>query len=193
MTKKLWTPIGRVAYPALFSPRAIENNEKSKPQYSVSLYWEKDADLSVLIREIERVVKDKFGGEKAGLTLPLKDMDKQLQLYKDNAGPKSEPKQEELGLIRASFSSGESFPPLVRGPALEELVASQVYGGCFGRVAFSAWGWTHPTGGKGVSFNLLGFQLARDGERWLGGSGIDEEDFEVIEGSNVSSGAAEFL
>lgn len=44
------------------------------------------------------------------------------------------------------------------------------YGGCWVRAHLNAYGWSHQTGGKGISFGLVGVQFVRDDDRFDGRS-----------------------
>ena len=89
------TPIGRVSFPNLFKPRAAE--EGGPPKYSVVLLWPKGTDLSIIKKEIQRVIDEEHGGSADGLKLPLRDGDKL-----------DDPRPEQEGMIFATFASGEN-------------------------------------------------------------------------------------
>lgn len=50
-------------------------------------------------------------------------------------------------------------------------IRQQFYAGKRVRAAFSAYHWSHPTGGKGISFNVDGVMAVEDGERLAVGNG----------------------
>jgi len=67
--------------------------------------------------------------------------------------------------------------PGVVGPDLRPIMdPEQLYSGAFYRFSMSAWGWSHPTGGKGVSLNLDNAQWVKDGEAFTSRSKA-EDDF----------------
>ena len=70
--------------------------------------------------------------------------------------------------------------------------ADELYDGIYGQLGVTAWGWTHPTGGKGLSFNLHGIIKRFDGER-LGGAQADmskaADDGYVPEGAKTIDNA----
>ncbi len=53
----------------------------------------------------------------------------------------------------------------------------ELYSGAHYRCKLSAWGWNHPTGGKGVSVNIETAIKTRDDEKF-GGGGDASKDFE---------------
>lgn len=58
------------------------------------------------------------------------------------------------------------------------LIRSQFYAGKRVRAALSAYGWTHPQSGKGISFNIDGVMAVEDGERLAIGNGAMVNAFE---------------
>lgn len=57
-------------------------------------------------------------------------------------------------------------------------IRQQFYAGKRVRAAMSAYGWTHPQSGKGISFNIDGVMAVEDGERLAIGNGAMVNAFE---------------
>jgi len=53
-------------------------------------------------------------------------------------------------------------------PVALEQIEDTFYPGCWVKAFVNAFGWEHPTGGRGVSFGLMGLQFVRDDERFDG-------------------------
>lgn len=59
-----------------------------------------------------------------------------------------------------------------------QAIRQQFYAGKRVRAALSAYGWTHPQSGKGISFNIDGVMAVEDGERLAIGNGAMVNAFE---------------
>jgi len=73
-------------------------------------------------------------------------------------------------------------------PADAAAIRSQFYAGKRVRAALSAYGWTHPQSGKGISFNIDGIMAVEDGERLAIGNGAMVNAFEKF-AQPVAAGA----
>ena len=87
-----------------------------------------------------------------------------------------------------NFNAATGFPvSALRGgpqgsiPVPFEQLDAEFYDGAYCSVAVSAWGWQHPTGGAGISFNLHAVIKCYDGQR-LGGIDIDPNEAPVNDG-----------
>lgn len=87
-------------------------------------------------------------------------------------------------IVRAStqyapYVANEAGKQLVQdNPADAALIRSGFYAGKRVRAALSAYGWTHPQSGKGISFNIDGVMAVEDGERLAIGNGAMVNAFE---------------
>lgn len=87
-------------------------------------------------------------------------------------------------IVRAStqyapYVANEAGKQLVQdSPADAALIRSGFYAGKRVRAALSAYGWTHPQSGKGISFNIDGVMAVEDGERLAIGNGAMVNAFE---------------
>ncbi len=176
------TPVVRLSFPRLFTPRAYQNDEKTAKYYSCDLIFDK-AQLdekyegkktqTVSVREaINNAIVDYWGTDKkkypATLVRPIKKGDESInkQTEEPNAGY--------AGKFYISCKTGEKMPPKVvdlTGRALEE---KDVYGGCFVRACLVAN--AYGVGTKGVTFYLNQIMKVKDGEPF-GGSPRDVFDF----------------
>lgn len=99
-------------------------------------------------------------------------------------------------IVRASTQ----FAPYVAdvsGKQLEQTnaehaaaIRQQFYAGKRVRAALSAYGWTHPQSGKGISFNIDGIMAVEDGERLAVGNGAMVNAFEKFAAPGAAGGAA---
>lgn len=79
----------------------------------------------------------------------------------------------------APYVADESGRQLVQDkPEDAAAIRAQFYAGKRVRAAFSAYAWSHATGGKGISFNVDGVMAVEDGERLAIGNGAMVNAFE---------------
>lgn len=87
-------------------------------------------------------------------------------------------------IVRAStqyapFVADVSGKQLVQDkPEDAAAIRTQFYAGKRVRASLSAYGWTHPQSGKGISFNIDGVMAVEDGERLAIGNGAMVNAFE---------------
>lgn len=75
-------------------------------------------------------------------------------------------------------------------PEQAAQIRTQFYAGKRVRAALSAYGWTHPQSGKGISFNIDGIMAVEDGERLAIGNGAMVNAFEKFAQAPAASGGA---
>ena len=92
-------------------------------------------------------------------------------------------------VVRTSRKEAFGRPVVVDQNLKDIIDVKQVYSGCVMRGKVHAYAWTHPTGGKGVSFTLDMLQLVRDGEP-LGNAMKAEDAFAAIPVPAAQPGAA---
>lgn len=154
MTDTTITPKGRVCFPELFEP-------KNSPQggdefYSCTLLLEKEDITNEMKSLVVEACKQKWGGKTPdkihGFQSPFKN------------GNDKDPDKYPAFQDKIFISAKSKFQPGVVDHRKQEILATeQVYGGCYGRLMISAYGWEY-MGKKGVSFNLLHFQKLGEGE-----------------------------
>jgi Protein of unknown function (DUF2815) len=59
------------------------------------------------------------------------------------------------------------------------------YAGCFANVQLNVFAYSHPTGGKGVSAQLMGVQFLRHGERLMGSAVSSAGEFAPVKGADA--------
>jgi hypothetical protein len=188
--KKVITHEFRVSFPAMFTPKAFENQE---PKYSIVMLFDKKVDLSkpstnakgqalgVSMKEAAANAATEKWGDRSkwpkNLRLPFRDGSERA----DTPGYE--------GMIFIS-SSSKNQPGLVdqkRQPILNER---DFYAGCYARAQLIAFAYDK-AGNKGVSFSLQNVQKLRDGDPFSGRKNA-EDVFDAVEdgaddASNYSS------
>jgi len=182
----------RASYVNAFKPKVVKGSDNGKEVYSVMALFAPGADLAAAKAAALEAVKEKLGADKAEAIVkhpkfksPFKN---QAELVDDEGGQR--PGTEAGGIF---INLSNALKPLVLGPDCNEIMdAREFYSGCYAVASCEVYAWEHPTGGKGVTFSLLGIQKVRDGDR-LGGTGIraDVSDFEPVAGAdNGGAGTA---
>lgn len=99
-------------------------------------------------------------------------------------------------IVRAStqyapYVADQSGKQLVQDkPEDAAAIRTQFYAGKRVRAALSAYGWTHPQSGKGISFNIDGVMAVEDGERLAIGNGAMVNAFEKFAQAPAAGAAA---
>jgi len=165
---QVMTPEFRVSFPAVFQARAVQAGDALK--YSITMLFEKGADLTVLKQAVLAVINEKFGPDRAKwppkLRLPFrKGEEKDYEGY----GP---------GVVFCSATS-KMRPGLVDQKVQPIIEPSEFYGGCYAKATINAF-YYDTRGNKGVSFGLRNVQKTRDGEPFSGRN-KPEDDFDSID------------
>ena len=185
--KKVKTPEFRLSFPALWKPKAFEEQE---PKYSlVMLFDKKKADLSGMKKAVVAAAQEKWGAKEKwpkNLRLPFRDGDEK----EDMDGYK--------GHTYVSASSKQA-PQIVdfKGPGIrpEPLTEAdqKCYAGCYARATLIAFAYDK-AGNKGVSFSLQNVQVLRDGKPFSGRKNADDEfsdDFQVEENAEAGDSSGD--
>lgn len=186
---KVKTPKFRASYVNVFKSKPIKGSDTGKEAYSVMALFAPGADLSALKAAALEALKEKFGPDKAeGIAkhpkfkTPFKN---QAELVDEEGTQRP---GTEAGGIFVNLSN--ALKPLVLDTDCSEVMdPREFYSGCYAVASCEVYAWDHPTGGRGVTFSLLGIQKVGEGDR-LGGTGIraDVSDFEPVAGAD-SGGA----
>lgn len=169
-TTRVVTDKVRLSYVHLFEP--YTNDPDKEPRYSVTILIPKTD--KVTLGKIEKAIaaakeegKTKtFGGKlPANLKTTLHDGDEEADLERN---------PEYAGHMYMAMSSKQR-PGVVDLDLNPILDSTQVYSGCYARVAINAFPYSN-SGNKGVSFGLNNVQFIEDGEP-LGGRTRPEDDF----------------
>jgi hypothetical protein len=165
------TPEFRVSFPAVFKPsRPKGAPADQEAKYSLTMLFDRDADLSALKKAAEAAAKEKWGDDiPKGLRTPFRDQgEKEFDGYEEGA----------LFVIATS----KQKPGLVDAQVNDIIDESEFYAGCYARATIRAFAY----GGKGtsfkpgVSFGLQNVQKLRDGDP-LGGRTRARDDFSAVE------------
>lgn len=165
---RIWTPLGRLSFPALFEAAAMKDVADSKAKFSCNMLFPKTNPLRLLKILTKNAVVKKFGEDKNKWPANLKSID--WKTFLSITGKEGWPFRDGDALTydgyagMISVKAANESRPAVWGSAVMDVPKEEVYAGCYGRALISAYGWTHQKGGKGVNFSLLAFQKIKDGE-----------------------------
>ena len=177
----VWSPNCLIRWPNLFVPTLPKGADASKtPQYSATAVLSGNEPSFQQFRQEIIDEMNRACMEKHNATIEQMQARGELKLaVKSNGDPK---KKGKAGFAERPngfyFSATSQYAPRVndhRRMGLSKDQADQIYDGIFGQVGVTAWGWSHPTGGKGISLNLLGVIKFKDGTR-LGGGAVDMDN-----------------
>ena len=182
------TPLFRGSYVALVKPRKVsEDSDRETFQILVPLK-KSDPATKVFLPQLVKIMRAASAekhGVAGGLELnklkhcPIKDGDENDN--PDFAGH---------WLIRASANYRPHAVDL-NGNELE--TEEELYSGAWYKVKLSAWAWSNPKGGKGVSLNLESVLKIKDDQRFGGGSKATDDFADEIStgGGKEDPGASE--
>lgn len=162
----------RLSFPCLFKAESFEGGEaKYSAKFLIHKIKDKDA-VKALKAAAEAAIKDKFpkGVKESALRNPgINEANtKEWDGYDDDhvfitATSKRRPAVVDRDLSPLSEADGKP------------------YAGCYVNATVRAYAWEHKTG-KGVSFDLMAVQFAKDGDAFGGGAPVNvEEEFEELE------------
>jgi len=175
------TPEFRASFVSVFKPKAVKGDTSGTVKYSVMALFPKGADLKALKEAAKSAAKDKWGDTYEAVLkhpkfkMPIKD---QADLVSEDGNPYAGTTP---GALYCNFAS-EIKPGLVDEAVQDIIEQTEFYSGCYARAKVEAYAWEHPTGGKGVSFELHHVQRLRKGDP-LGGAGVrskPQDDFEPV-------------
>lgn len=168
MTKyeKILTPTFRVSFAHVFKPgKSFQGKE---PKYSVTMLFEKSTDLTDMKKLVGKVIRAKWGDDKAKwpekLGLPFKDGDKQ------------KPEAHKGKVVIEARS--QIRPGLVNQKCEEIINPAEFYSGCYARATVTCFAYEQ-MGNSGVAFGLQNIQKVKDGEAFSGRANA-KDDFEKL-------------
>lgn len=171
---RVLTPEFRVSYPHVFKPNSIKG---SKPKYSITMLFPKDADLAVVKEAMRQAKIAKFGGKENwpdDLETPVTNGD--LPKFADKEGYKG------CWAIKASTNEDQK-PGVVDENVVPITDPAKFYPGCYARAYVYAYVWEF--GGKqGVGFILDHVQKTRDGKSF-GGKRPADQVFQPVSTGDV--------
>lgn len=171
---------GRLSYPHLFTPRAI--NDQGDPKYSATLLIPK-SDTATVARvqaAIDAAVQDGVDPSRSKYP-PLRDGD----TPKDDGSARGD---EFAGhwFISAKAPGNKPRPSVVDANVQPVMDESEIYAGCYVNMFVEFYAYEN-SGNKGIAASLRGVQFVRDGER-LGGEPLEAEDmFSALSGGNTAA------
>jgi hypothetical protein len=180
MSENVLTPKFRVSFPNVFRP-GKSMQVGAEPKYSITMLFEKGADLTPLKQAAHNAVVEKWGTDQTkwpkNLRNPFRDQgEKEFPGY-------------EAGAIFISASSKQK-PGLVDAKVQDIIEEHQFYPGCYARATVRAFAYDQ-AGNRGVSFGLQNIQKLADGEP-LGGRTNPSQDFEAVSDGAASTAEALF-
>ena len=175
-------------------PQGETDQSKKKYQITVALakndpFWLKVAE------QMQIAAQEKFGQVPANLKRPVKDGD---QILNDD-GTLKYPEFEGRYTLQCSSKRRPDVNELNESGTLQPIMDPEsLYSGAWYRLTCTAWAYSHPIGGKGVSFSVDTVMKVKDDEPLGGGGGKAEDDFaayanqppEVIQGQEGVSAAS---
>ncbi len=176
------TPICRCSFPNI-----VEKNDMSN-KHQITMMFDKDADLSELVAAAKAAKLKKWpGASPRGFQNPflkVADMEKDERYdgYEDG-----------MIIVRAKASYRPGVVNIKRDPIDLEDLDTYLYGGCYVRVAVSAYAYDK-AGNKGVAFGMDAVMVVKDGEP-LGSrvsaaeafADVEDVDYEEAETDNEVS------
>lgn len=178
------TPVVRLSFPQLFTPRSYKDDPDAKKIYRCDLIFTPEQ------------VKEKYEGKKTQTVSLLAaknnaafDMwgpDKKkwprfnhpaIKKGDTNTNSEGEIRNGYEGMYFVSPKTGEKYPPKIVGRDGREITEKDLYGGCWVRAQIVAS--AYETGAnKGVTFYLNQVMKVKDGERF---GGVPDDVFDVSE------------
>lgn len=170
----------RLAFPALFEPKAV--NAGDTPKFGASLLLAKnDPQVKAIEAAIEAEAKLKWGAK-------APDMLKQLRAGDKTALHNGDAKAAYSGFADNMYvSANNTVRPLVLNTDKTPLTQAdgKPYAGCYVNVVLELWAQDNAYG-KRVNATLMGVQFQRDGDAFTGGGAASSDDFDdVTEGSDA--------
>lgn len=176
---ELNSPVARFMFAHLDTARKVDpNNPNEEAKYQLTLCIDPEGQKTKQFKAMKQAVK-KMIAAKWGDNPPKKLKNPFLTIEDLEKVPNG---MEEGDVIVRLASTAK--PEVVDQNVEEILDRSKIYSGCYGIVNMQCYAWSHPQGGKGVSFGLGPVQKVKDGEP-LGGrakpardafDALDEED-----------------
>ena len=169
------SPIGTISFPHVFTPRAPSPGAEER--YSVSVIFDETAQKSPEYQEMKKAAMqaaiDKWGNK-------AKDMIKngQLRMPFRDASEKSKYQGYEDGKIFINAWSKQK-PDVIDG-RLQDVVPSDLYPGCLGRITYNAFAYEN-SGNRGVSFGLNNLQISDFTTDRLDGKVKGKDDFDQLD------------
>lgn len=174
----------RLSYCYLFEPRKDKEKEGDAGKYSVTLLIPKSDKATVKkIKDAIEAAKAVGKGAKWGGKIPP---NLKISLHDGDTERDTEEQPEYKGHYYMAVSSKEK-PGLVDRQVNPIVDRSELYSGCYARVAISAFPY-NSDGSKGVTFFLNHVQKMRDGEH-MDGRSKPEDVFDALDAQDEDEGS----
>ena len=170
---------GRLAFPALFKPKAVEKGGKEKYSAAIAIDPANKAVVAALDAAVKHVANAKWGEKAPTILAEL--------AKKGKIGFKKEPRTNADGDVYDGFegmfslnASSDAQPTVLdadKTPLGEK--SGRPYGGCYVVMNVEAWAQDNDFGRR-VNFTLRGVQFAKAGDAFGGGAPASEDEFEDI-------------
>lgn len=162
------TPLFRVSFPHVFKPHAFQDQPA---KYSVTMLFDKDADLTALRAAANAAAEEKWGKDKnkwpKKMRSPFTDGNEKTDL--DGYEGKT--------VVKASSKTKPGVLGVDKAPVSEE--GGEFYAGCYAIATIQAFAYS-TMGNSGVSFGLHNLLKRKDGEPF-GGKRRAEDDFDDVQ------------
>lgn len=172
------TPEFRVSFPyVLTGQEQVRDDGKKVTKYSVCLLFPKGADLSLLVKMVEKCMADKFGPDKSKwpkIRLPFRDQaDKadKWKGYEPGAYYFTATSNEKPGVVGPE-ATADGKPRRITEP-------SEFYAGCYAVATVNAF-YYKTKGNEGIGIGLRNIQKTREGEP-LGNRASAETEFKPLQ------------
>lgn len=172
----------RLAFPALFEPKAV--NAGDKPAYSGSFIVPKNhPQIADIEKALATTADEKWGAKGPAMLKTLKAGDKTAM--HDGDGKSQYQGFEGNFYISARNPVRPTCLDADKTPLAES--DGRLYSGCFVNVVLEFWGQDNAYG-KRINATLLGVQFFRDGDAFSGGGSASQDDFDdVTSGANATA------
>lgn len=174
MATKITLKNARLAFPALFEPKAV--NAGDKPAFGAALLIPKNhPQVAAINAAIQEAAEAKWGQKAAAHLKALKAADK-------TALHDGDIKSQYAGFEGNLFVSArnQSRPTVVdRDKTPLAQADGKPYAGCYVNAVLEFWAQDNNYG-KRINCSLLGVQFVKDGEAFAGGGVASEDDFDDL-------------
>lgn len=170
-----FSPIGVLSFPHLFTPRAPTPGADER--YSVSVIFDAEAQKSA---EFKQMKADAYAAAKEKWGERAKSMieNRQLRMPFRDATEKAQYAGYEDGKVFINAWSKQK-PDVIDG-RLQDVVPSDVFPGCKGRITYKAFAYEN-SGNKGVSFGLNNVQISDFTSPRLDGKKKGKDEFDQLD------------
>lgn len=180
------TAPARLAFPALFEPKPVAKDKPDELKYQAAILFPPDYDMAPLVAAVEAAMIDKWGK-----VIKLAHRNNPLKKCEDRGGTPVPGYEDGWWYLNAK----SNYQPSVLNKNNQEILSGDVvYPGCWCNFHITAFAWSHPKGGDGVSFSLNAVRKYRDDDR-LGGRRNAVEVFGAVEvedlGNEESAGGSD--